>query len=108
MYDFEPSNGNLLSQKMFSVGDVRIQSRQRRRKIKRPKIEKRLRMTGEENKEFEGKTDYPVDTTKKIFGMKPKTLGIALGIVVISIWVISKTGGSPSESSLDSGGAVGV
>ena len=104
MYAFEPSNSNLLSQKMFVVGDVRIPNK-KRRIVRRKLIEKKLKMTGEEQKEFEGETNYPVSADKKIFilGMTPKTLLVSLGVIVISIWIIKQTGGSPEGTHISSG-----
>lgn len=104
--DFEATNSNLLSNKMFNGRDSRQINQRRRvvRLVKKP--EKRANMKGSNFKEPEGNTLYPKLTNAKIFGMTPKTLGVALGVIVLSIWVLSKTGDSSGQM-INNGGAIG-
>ena len=102
--DFEATNGHLLRDKMFNGRDSR-RVIERRRVVILPKQEKRLKMKGNNYREPEGNIRYPLFNEKKIFGMKPKTLGVALGIIVISIWVLSRTGDS-SGNMVNNGGTI--
>ena len=103
--DFEATNGHLLGRKMFNGRDSR--QREARRIVRLiPKPEKRMNMSGNGYREPEGGTNYPLSNDKMIFGMRPKTLAVALGIIVISIWVISKTGKDNVAPQMASGGMV--
>ncbi|NRA12376.1 MAG: hypothetical protein HRT57_10515 [Crocinitomicaceae bacterium] len=46
---------------------------------------------GQNNGYTEAQTNYPINMDKKIFGMQPKTLAIALGVIVVGILVLSRT-----------------
>lgn len=103
--DFEPSNSHLLAGKMFNGRDARIVYVKRRPKPQ-PKPEKRINMQGS-YKEPDGKTSYPASKEKKIFGMKPKTLAIAVGVIIVSIWVLKQTGSREASQIVGNGGVVG-
>ena len=90
--DFEPANSHLLSGKMLKGQDIRPQVfRPKRVFVKKPKPERRLRISGQPQQEYKGEITYPHLSKKKIFGMQPKTLIIALGVIVIGIWVLKQT-----------------
>ncbi len=82
--EFEPTNGNKLSRKMFGASPRRPKIRM----VRRP-VEIRLSSVDGED---ETETNYPVDMNKKIFGMTPKTLAIALGVIVIGVLAINLIG----------------
>lgn len=103
--DFEPSNSHLLASKMFNGRDSRIVYVKRKPKS-RPKPEKRINMQGS-YKEPSGKTSYPESREKKIFGMQPKTLAIAVGVIIVSIWVLKQTGSREASQIVGNGGMVG-
>jgi len=102
--DFEISNSHLLQGKMFNGRDSRQKYIQKVVRVV-PVMEKRINMNGKGYREPEGSINYPENNQKKIFGMSPKTLMVALGVVVVSIWVLSKTG-SNNDVTMASGGAI--
>lgn len=97
--DFESNNGVLLKNGMNGK-DLRTPRYQERRVIKRKIVkqpEVRLRMEDEGHYNYEGETNYPINNDKKIFGMRPKTLAVTLGIIVIAIVIINMTGVKNTE-----------
>lgn len=96
--DFEPTNKHLVESKMFKGNrDYEVQQRVDRVVRVKPAPEKRISMSGIGYKEPSGKISYPLSSQKKIFGMTPKTLLVSLGIIVVSIWILSKTEANAGE-----------
>jgi len=93
--DFEPANGHLIGRKMFNVSDRR--NRMVLVKKRRKPNEKKMKMKYETSFGFEGEQSYPVNSDKKIFGMKPRTLVVALGVIVISIFILKSTASTNVE-----------
>lgn len=95
--DFEPVNGELLSRKMLNGNDYT--NRNNRPIIKKRVIKQQpvMKITSP-NSSFEGEAKYPIDDEKKIAGMKPKTLAVALGVIVVSILIMNMFGVNKAEA----------
>jgi len=81
--DFEPGNGRILKRKMFPNRGMGMERRIKFKKIRKP--EPMYRAEGD-TQETEIR---PVDTDKKIFGMKPKTIIMTAAVIIIAIAVIN-------------------
>jgi hypothetical protein len=94
--DFEPTNGFMLKRRMLNGGTkYKVKRSNRREKIMSPqKKQKVSAVEGDSNTStyVEGEKKYPIDMDKKIFGMKPKTLAIALGVIVGGILLLNMSG----------------
>jgi hypothetical protein len=94
--DFEPTNGFMLKKRMLNGGTKqRVKRSNRREKIMTPKPKQKVSAVEGDSKTstyVEGEKDYPINMDKKIFGMKPKTLAIALGVIVGGILILNMTG----------------
>lgn len=94
--DFEPVNGELLGRKLLNGNDY---TNRNNRPIIRKRIIKQqpaMKITSP-NSSFEGEAKYPIDDEKKIAGMKPKTLAVALGVIVVSILIMNMFGANKTE-----------
>lgn len=103
--DFEPSNAYMLKTKMLKGASPRNRFAKKRLIPKRPKPEPRLSSaSGGEEKYSQGEKNYPVNMDKKIFGMRPKTLAIALGVIVAGIVILNISGKGSAGEVVNNGG----
>ena len=90
--EFEPTNGFMLKGRMFKSRDRRrFGKRKVMKRIVAPPQPRVSSVEGQNNGYTEAQTNYPINMDKKIFGMQPKTLAIALGVIVVGILVLSRT-----------------
>lgn len=91
--DFEPTNAYMLKAKMFNGGATPNRfTKKKLIKKRKPEPPKRTLSVQGEEKYSDSEKNYPVNMDKKIFGMRPKTLAIALGVIVGSIIILNMSG----------------
>lgn len=94
--DFEPVNGGLLSRKMLNGNDYT--NRNNRVPVKRIiKPQQPIMKIQNNMSSFDGEAKYPLEDEKKMFGMKPKTVVLALGVIVVSILIMNMFGVDKGE-----------
>lgn len=91
--DFEPTNSGLLSGKILNIH----RGENRRIKTTIKPIKNTPTMMVENTSNIDSDAKYPIEDEKKIFGMKPKTIALALGVIVVSILIINMIGVKNSE-----------
>jgi hypothetical protein len=105
--DFEPSNAYMLKTKMLDGGTPNRFDKKRlipKKKKKQTPPPRTLSVDGDNDKYSENGKNYPVNMDKKIFGMRPKTLAIALGVIVGSIIILNMSGKGNQVEAVNNGG----
>jgi len=97
--DFEPSNSYMLKTKMLSGNSPRNRFDKKKliKKHKKP-ILKISSIKGKKEQYSQAKKNYPMNMEKKIFGMRPKTLAVALGVIVVGIILLNMSGNNMDEA----------
>jgi len=106
--DFEPTNGFMLKTRMLNGGTkYKAKRSNRRERIMKPKLKTKISSFegGSNNDSYINMVkNYPINMDKKIFGMRPKTLAISLGVIIVSIIILNMSGKSGVTQVVEGGG----